>query len=81
MHQSGWALRQRARSAPCADYTIFGKVIDGWDALSAIERTPCNEKHRPLTEIRLEHITIHANPLADNMLVFPTANGPPDIQT
>ena len=51
------------------NYTVFGKVIDGWDALSAIERVPCSEKHRPLNEIRLEHLTIHANPLADQMLV------------
>lgn len=70
---------------PCptlaADYTVFGKVLDGWDALAAIERVPCNEKHRPLAEVRLESITIHANPLADQMIVFPTATGPPDIQT
>lgn len=63
------------------DFTVFGKVIDGWDTLSAIERTPCNEKHRPVSDIRVESITIHANPLADQMIVFPTATGPPDIQT
>ena len=63
------------------NYTVFGKVIDGWEALAAIERVQCNEKHRPLTEVRLESLTIHANPLADQMIVFPTANGPPDIQT
>jgi peptidyl-prolyl cis-trans isomerase-like 3 len=63
------------------NYTVFGKVIDGWDALSAIERVPTTEKHRPTTEVRLESLTIHANPLADMMLVFPTAAGPPDIQT
>ena len=64
-----------------ADYTVFGKVIDGWDVLAAIERVPCSEKHRPLTDVRLENITIHANPLADQMIIFPTATGPPDIQT
>ena len=63
------------------NYTVFGKVIDGWDALSAIERVPCNEKHRPLSDVRLEQVTLHANPLADQMIVFPTASGPPDIQT
>ena len=50
-------------------------------ALASIERVPCNEKHRPLNEVRLDNLTIHANPLADQMIVFPTATGPPDIQT
>ena len=62
------------------NYTVFGKVIDGFDALAAIERVPCNDKHRPLSEVRLEHLTIHANPLADQMITFPTASGAPDIQ-
>lgn len=65
---------------PCADYTVFGKVIDGWEALSSIERTPCNEKNRPLNDVRIENLTIHANPLADQMIIFPTATGAPDIQ-
>mmetsp|Transcript_34812 Transcript_34812/g.69394 ORF Transcript_34812/g.69394 Transcript_34812/m.69394 type:complete len:177 (-) Transcript_34812:197-727(-) len=63
------------------NYTVFGRVIDGWDTLSAIERVQCNEKHRPLSDVRIEGVTIHANPLADQMIVFPTAAGPPDIQT
>jgi hypothetical protein len=88
-------------------------VIDGFDTLDALERCPVNEKHRPLSELRLRSITIHANPLAvrraapptpvlpvslwgaspvstshipspavaqDQMIVFPSANAPPDIQ-
>jgi len=50
-------------------YTIFGKVIDGVnDALEAIERVPVNPKNRPLSEIKLTHVTIHANPIADAQL-------------
>ncbi|KAF9041091.1 cyclophilin-like protein, partial [Hymenopellis radicata] len=50
-------------------YTIFGKVIDGADsALDAMERVPVNNKNRPLNEIKLDHITIHANPVADSQL-------------
>ncbi|KAH9923268.1 cyclophilin-like protein [Fomitopsis serialis] len=37
-------------------YTIFGK------------RAPVNAKNRPLTEIKLNNITIHANPIADAKL-------------
>ena len=59
------------------NYTVFGKVIDGFDALTAIERVPCNEKHRPTNEVRLERITIHANPLADEDIIYPSATGPP----
>ncbi|KAF9648731.1 cyclophilin-like protein, partial [Thelephora ganbajun] len=47
-------------------YSIFGKVIDGADStLDAMERVPVNNKNRPLNEIRLTNVTIHANPIAD----------------
>ncbi|KAF9509045.1 hypothetical protein BS47DRAFT_1284005, partial [Hydnum rufescens UP504] len=47
-------------------YTIFGKVIDGADStLDAMEKVAVNEKHRPLHEIRLKSVTIHANPVAN----------------
>ncbi|KAF8625380.1 hypothetical protein AX15_005411, partial [Amanita polypyramis BW_CC] len=50
-------------------YTIFGKVIDGGDStLDAMERVPVNNKNRPLNEIRLTHVTVHANPIADAAL-------------
>ncbi|KAF8720655.1 hypothetical protein AX14_010821 [Amanita brunnescens Koide BX004] len=50
-------------------YTIFGKVIDGGDStLDAMERVPVNNKNRPLSEIKLTHVTIHANPIADATL-------------
>lgn len=39
-------------------YTIFGKVIDGADStLDAMERVPVNAKNRPLTEVRLTHVS------------------------
>ena len=46
-------------------YTIFGKVIDGFDSLDELEKLPVNHKHRPLKETRLRFVTIHANPIAD----------------
>ncbi|KAI9511004.1 cyclophilin-like protein [Russula earlei] len=50
-------------------YTIFGKVIDGHDStLDAMERVPVNSKNRPLSEIKLTHVTIHSNPVADAQL-------------
>lgn len=47
-------------------YTIFGKVIDGFDVLDDFEKLQVNEKnYRPLDEIRITDVTIHANPLVD----------------
>eukprot|EP01034_Spumella_vulgaris_P026916 gene26916-33564_t len=40
------------------------KVIDGFEVLDAIEKVPVNPKHRPLTDVKIESIIIHANPLA-----------------
>ncbi|KAL7646925.1 UNVERIFIED_CONTAM: hypothetical protein RMT77_002182 [Armadillidium vulgare] len=46
-------------------YTVFAKVIDGFDALDQLEKINVNPKnYKPLTEVRLNNITIHANPLA-----------------
>jgi len=50
-------------------YTIFGKVIDGADStLDAMEKVPVNEKNRPIHEIKLIDVTIHANPIAEALL-------------
>lgn len=50
-------------------YTIFGKVIDGNDStLDAMERTPVNNKNRPIQEMKLLNATIHSNPIADAVL-------------
>ena len=53
--------------APCAagKYTVFGQVIDGQDVLDKLEKVPTGANDRPLQEIRLRGITIHANPLAN----------------
>nr|XP_023025102.1 peptidyl-prolyl cis-trans isomerase-like 3 [Leptinotarsa decemlineata] len=46
-------------------YTVFGKVIDGLDTLDELEKVPVNPKNfRPVNDIRINSVTIHANPLA-----------------
>ncbi|XP_074599402.1 peptidyl-prolyl cis-trans isomerase-like 3 [Brevipalpus obovatus] len=45
-------------------YTIFGKVIDGFDTLESLEKVPVNAKYRPNVDIKIKSVTIHANPLA-----------------
>jgi peptidyl-prolyl cis-trans isomerase-like 3 len=40
-------------------------VIDGFDALDELEKLSVNPKnYKPLTDTRINSITIHANPLA-----------------
>lgn len=51
-------------------YTVFGKVIHGFDVLDAIEQVPVGQKDRPLTDIRIHRVKIHANPFAERGIVF-----------
>ncbi|KRX21988.1 Peptidyl-prolyl cis-trans isomerase-like 3, partial [Trichinella nelsoni] len=46
-------------------YTVFGHLIDGFETLDEIEKVSVNEKHRPLQDIKIQSVTIHANPIAD----------------
>ncbi|KAH7641235.1 LOW QUALITY PROTEIN: peptidyl-prolyl cis-trans isomerase-like 3 [Dermatophagoides farinae] len=47
-------------------YTIFAKVIDGMDTLNDLEKVAVNPKnYRPLKDVHLNCVTIHANPFAD----------------
>eukprot|EP00598_Pedospumella_elongata_P003200 CAMPEP_0184972948 /NCGR_PEP_ID=MMETSP1098-20130426/4869_1 /TAXON_ID=89044 /ORGANISM="Spumella elongata, Strain CCAP 955/1" /LENGTH=148 /DNA_ID=CAMNT_0027495351 /DNA_START=112 /DNA_END=558 /DNA_ORIENTATION=+ len=46
-------------------YTVFAQIIDGIDILDALEKVPVvGKKSKPEQDIRIEEITIHANPLA-----------------
>ena len=65
-------------------YTIFGRVLDGWDVLDQMERLPVEgegatkkrNKHRPINPPVVSSVTIHANPLADDNILYPTKDGP-----
>ncbi|XP_028394757.1 peptidyl-prolyl cis-trans isomerase-like 3 [Dendronephthya gigantea] len=47
-------------------YTVFGKVIDGGETLDDLEKIPVDEKsYKPLHDVRIQKIKIHANPIAD----------------
>ncbi|KAK9806367.1 hypothetical protein WJX72_011722 [[Myrmecia] bisecta] len=45
-------------------YTVLGQAIDGLEVLDKMEKIPTGASDRPLQEIRLNRVTIHANPLA-----------------
>jgi peptidyl-prolyl cis-trans isomerase-like 3 len=67
-------------------HTVFGRVIDGWEILDQMERLPVlganapkkKLEHKPVNAPVLNKVTVHANPLADEMIVFPTPSGPPE---
>lgn len=41
------------------------RVIDGFEALEELEKLPVNAKNfKPLNDVKIQYITIHANPLA-----------------
>jgi peptidyl-prolyl cis-trans isomerase-like 3 len=47
--------------------TVFGKVLDGWETLDAIEAVKVDGKGRPVKggeKVVVEGVKIHANPLA-----------------
>eukprot|EP00804_Cyclotella_cryptica_P023751 CCRYP_011135-RA/>CCRYP_011135-RA protein AED:0.46 eAED:0.46 QI:0/0/0/1/1/1/2/0/166 len=64
---------------------MFGRVLDGWDVLDQMERLPVEgeaatkkkNKHRPINPPVIKSVTIHANPLADENIIYPTKDGPP----
>jgi peptidyl-prolyl cis-trans isomerase-like 3 len=59
-------------------------MLDGWDVLDQMERLPVqggpkkSQANRPINPPVIKSITIHANPLADEGIVYPTKDGPPE---
>jgi peptidyl-prolyl cis-trans isomerase-like 3 len=48
-------------------YSLFGKVIGGFETLDAFELEPVTGKqYKPANSLSLESINIHSNPFADN---------------
>ncbi|KAI9207834.1 cyclophilin-like domain-containing protein [Polychytrium aggregatum] len=47
-------------------YTVMGKVLDGMETLDALETVPVDNQHRPIQDVRIKHVIVHANPLAES---------------
>lgn len=47
------------------EFTVFGKLIDGFETLTKMEGAPVNAKNKPETDIKIEKVVVHANPIAD----------------
>jgi peptidyl-prolyl cis-trans isomerase-like 3 len=48
-------------------YTLFGRVIGGFETLDALEMEPVSGKQfKPINKLAINSIKIHANPIADD---------------
>ncbi|XP_057975282.1 peptidyl-prolyl cis-trans isomerase CYP65 [Malania oleifera] len=47
-------------------HTIFGMVVGGLTALSAMEKVPVDDNDRPLEEIKITSVTVFVNPYAES---------------
>lgn len=46
-------------------FTLYCRLIDGFEVLDELEKLSVNPKtYKPLSDIRINRVTIHANPLA-----------------
>jgi hypothetical protein len=67
-------------------HTVFGRLLDGWEVLDKMERLPVmgrqatnkRDQNKPIEPPVIRNITIHVNPLADDMIIYPSADGPPE---
>jgi len=63
-------------------YTVFGRMLSGWEVLDTMERLTVKGgpkkslAHKPVEPPVINYVTIHANPLADEGIIYPTKNGP-----
>lgn len=63
---SQWFITYNKQPHLNMKYTIIGRVIDGFETLDELEKLPVNEKnYRPLNDVKIVDVTIHANPLAN----------------
>ena len=59
-------------------YSVFGHLVDGFETLDALEKLPVGKKHRPVTEVTIDRVTIHANPFAERDIVIRAPAGAVD---
>ena len=65
-------------------YTVFGRMLEGWDVLDKFEKLPAvggtkkSMQYKPKEPPVIKGVTIHANPLADEFIVYPDKNGGPE---
>ncbi|KAL7068371.1 peptidyl-prolyl cis-trans isomerase, cyclophilin-type family protein [Cryptosporidium serpentis] len=51
------------------EFVVFGKLIDGFDTLDKIEKCVVDDKFKPIEDIIIKDIIIHANPIAETEII------------
>jgi hypothetical protein len=51
--------------SPLLCWTRLDRVIHGMDVLDAMEKIPVDKKDKPVHDITIKDVTIHANPIAE----------------
>lgn len=46
-------------------HSVFGKVVGGNEVLTRMEKIPTDNAERPLAEIKIEKVTVWANPFRE----------------
>jgi peptidyl-prolyl cis-trans isomerase-like 3 len=65
-------------------YTVFGRLLEGWEVLDKMEKMPViggpkkSQATKPVDPPVIHGVTIHANPLADEGIVYPDKNDGPE---
>jgi len=60
-------------------YTVFGRLLEGWEVLDKMEKMPVkSQTTKPVDPPVIHGVTIHANPLADEGIVYPDKNDGPE---
>lgn len=64
-NQSQFFITYSAHPMLDLKYTIFGRVIDGFETLEELEKLSVDPKtYRPLQSKKINSVTIHSNPFA-----------------
>lgn len=59
-----------------ADHCIFGEVAEGFEILSKINETICDETNRPYQDIRINHTVVLEDPFNDPPGLVPPSRSP-----
>ena len=63
--RSRHAQTSDVRARTCTARRRAGRVIAGFDTLDALEKVTVDDKFRPVQDVKINSVVIHANPLAD----------------
>lgn len=68
-NQSQFFITYAAHPMLDLKYTVFGRVIDGYETLDELEKLSVDPKtFRPIQSKKINYVTIHSNPFANDLI-------------